>query len=230
MNSEEIYKVIHVMRIARTHTHTHTHARTHAHTHAHTHRVMHTSNFIFTVGYSAFIMYSKEENDPEGQQVLCLSNLLNNYGIECNIDLYHRNENIMDWTFWAGKNVEYYSTSAYSYVILVCSPTMIATLEERNDNACVEMVVGHIDRLTLRHYLQQDAQRVLPLFINKSSADFVPPSLSGKTWYHFPYDILAEMPEDVLPEQVMEHPAFTSLRSLVATLTGQPEHVAPGEL
>ena len=175
-------------------------------------------------------MYSKEDYDPKGDQVLCLSNLLNSLGVFCDIDLYHLNENIMDWSFWVGKNVEYYSTSAYSYVILVCSPTMIATLEERNDNACVEMAAGYIDRLALRHYLQQGAQRVLPLFINNPSADYVPPSLSGKTWYHFPCDTLAEMPEDVLPEQVLDHPAFNSLRSLVATLTGQPEHVPPGEL
>lgn len=187
------------------------------------------SSFCCT-GFSAFIMYSKEEYDPHGDQVLCLSNLLNNYGINCDVDLYHLNENIMDWAFWVGKSLEYYSTSAYSYVILVCSPTMIATLEERNDNARVQMVGGYIDRLALRHHLQEGAQRVLPLFINNSSAHYVPPSLSGKTWYHFPYDTLAELPEEISPLQVLNHPDFTSLRSLVATLTGQPEHVPPGEL
>ena len=175
-------------------------------------------------------MYSKEENDPNGDQVLCLSNLLNNCGIECDIDLYHLTDDIPDWSFWVGKNVEYHTLSTKSHVILVCSPTMIATLEERNDNACVQMVGGYIDRLTLRHYLQQGAQRVLPLFINNLSADYVPPSLSGKTKYHFPYDTLANLPEDILPEQVLNHPSFTSLRSLIATLTGQPEHVPPGEL
>ena len=174
-------------------------------------------------------MYSKEKYDSHGNQVLCLSNLLNNYGVYCDIDLYHLTENILDWSFWVGKTVEYHTTSIYSHVILVCSPTMITTLEERSDNARVEMIGGYIDSLTLRHYLQQGAQKVLPLFINKSSTDYVPPSLSGKTWYHFPYDTLAELPKSISPQEVLNHPSFTSLRSLVATLTGQPEHVPPGE-
>ena len=186
-------------------------------------------SFLLYIALSAFILYSKEEYDPDGGQVLCLSNLLNDYGIYCDIDLYHLNENILDWAFWVGKNVEHHITSVYSYVILVCSPTMIATLEERNDNALVEMVGGYIDRLTLRHYLQEGAQRVLPLFINKSSADYIPLSLSGKTWYHFPYDTLAQLPEDISALEVLNHPAFASLRSLVATLTGQPEHIPPCE-
>ena len=105
---------------------------------------------------------------------------------------------------------------------------MISTLEERNDNAKIKMVAGSIDRLTLRHYLQQGAQKVLPLFINEPSDKCVPPSLSEKTRYYFPYDRLNEMPEDVTTQQVINHPDFTSLRSLVATLTGQKEFPEPG--
>ena len=104
---------------------------------------------------------------------------------------------------------------------------MISTLEERNDNARLQMVAGYIDRLTLRHYLEQGAQRVLPLFINNPAAEYVPPSLSGKTRYHFPYDKLNEMAEDVSPHEVLNDPDFASLRSLVATLTGQQEFPPP---
>ena len=227
-----IYRMSHVLRHICACMCAHMHACTHACAFMHmcTYMILYIRSYVCCVGSSAFIMYSKEENDPHGDQVLCLSNLLNNYGINCDIDLYHLTDAINDWSFWVGKNLEYCNASEHSHVILVCSPTMIATLEERSDNACVQMVGGYIDRLTLRHYLQQGAHRVLPLFINKSSADYVPPSLSGKTWYQFPYNILAEMPENVSPLQVLEHPSFTSLRSLVATLTGQPEHVPPGEL
>ena len=173
-------------------------------------------------------MYSKEENDPHGDQVLCLSNLLCNCGINCDIDLYHTNDiSITDWAFWVGKSLEYHIASQYSYVILVCSPVMISTLEQRNDNARLEMVAGNIDRLTLRHYLQDGAHKVLPLFINNPSDEYVPPYLSGRTRYYFPYDKLDEMPENVSTQEVLNHPAFTSLRSLVATLTGQQENPPP---
>ena len=184
--------------------------------------------------FSAFILYSKEENDPEGDQVRCLSDLLHNCGINCDIDLYHMNENIPDWSFWVGKSLEYHIASQYSYVILVCSPIMISTLEERNDNARLQMVAGYIDRLTLRYYLQQGAHRVLPLFINNPAVDYVPPSLSNKTRYYFPYDKLNELPENVSTQAVLNHPDFASLRSLVATLTEQqeipPPGLGPGEL
>ena len=183
--------------------------------------------FLYT-GFSAFILYSKEENDPYGDQVLCLSNLLCNCGINCDIDLYHTNDNITDWSFWVGKSLEYHISSQYSYVILICSPIMISTLEERNDNARLEMVAGYIDRLTLRHYLQIGAQRVLPVFINNRPDEYVPPNLSGRTRYHFLYDKLAEMPVDTPAQEVLNHPDFASLRSLVATLTGQQEILPPG--
>ena len=191
-------------------------------------------HYLYT-GSSAFILYSKEENDPQGEQVLCLSNLLCNCGINCDIDIYHTNDvDITDWAFWVGKSLEYHIYSHYSYVILVCSSIMISTLEQRNDNACLRMVAGYIDRLTLRHYLQEGAHKFLPLFINNPSEEYVPPSLSGKTRYYFPYDKLVEMPENVSAQQVLDHPDFGSMRSLVATLTGQqeipPPHLGHGEL
>ena len=178
--------------------------------------------------FAVFVLYSKEE-DPHGERVSCLSDILHNCGISCDLDLYHLNDaDVLDWSFWIAKRVEYHTASLYSHVILVCSPTMISTLEERSDNVCVDMVAGSIDRMTLRHYLQQGARRVLPLFINKPSDECVPPSLSGKTRYYFPYDRLLEMPEDVTTPDLLSHPDFTSLRSLVATLTGQKEIPEPG--
>ena len=191
--------------------------------------------FYLCAGFSAFILYSKEENDPHGEQVLCLSNLLCNCGINCDIDLYHTNDvDITDWSFWVGKSLEYHIYSQYSYVILICSPIMISTLEERNDNARLQMVAGYIDRLTLRYYLQEDAHKVLPLIINNPSEEYVPSNLSGKTCYYFPYDKLVEIPENVSTQEVLDHPDFASLRSLVAMLTGQQEtpplHLAHGEL
>ena len=181
---------------------------------------------LYTVS-SVFIVYTKEDNDPNGDQVLCLSDLLTNFGIQCDIDLYHANENVMDWSFWVGKSLEYHIASDRSYVIMVCSPNMISILEERNDIVRVDMVAGHIDRLTLRHYLQEGAHKFLPVIINDPTADYIPPNLSGKTCYHFPYNKLCETREDISANEVLDLPDFVSLRTLVATLTGQQENPAP---
>ena len=178
-------------------------------------------------GVSAFIVYAKEENDPSGDQVLCLSNLLIRCGIDCDIDLYHTNDNILDWSSWVENNLKHYIASQCSFIIMVCSPTMFSTLEERNDSARIEMAAAYIDRLTLRHYLQQNAQKFLPLCIDDPSANCIPSNLSGKTCYHFPYSkLLSEIPESTA-HKVLDHPDFTSLRSLVATLTGQREIPTP---
>ena len=178
-------------------------------------------------GVSAFIVYAKEENDPGGDQALCLSNLLIRCGIVCDIDLYHTNDNILDWSSWVENKLKLHIASQCSFIIMVCSPTMFSTLEERNDSARVEMAAAYINRLTLRYYLQQSAQNFLPLYINDPSANFIPPNLSGKTCYHFPYNkLLSEIPESTAHE-VLDHPDFTSLRSLVATLTGQQEIPTP---
>ena len=173
-------------------------------------------------------MYAKEENDPDGDQVLCLSNLLIRCGISCDIDLYHTSDNILDWSSWVENNLKLHIASQFSFIILVCSPTMFSALVERNDNARVEMAAAYIDRLTLKQYLQQGVQRFLPLCINDTSANCIPPNLSGKTLYYFPYNkLLSEIPEGTTAPEVLDHPDFASLRSLVATLTGQQETAIP---
>ena len=186
-------------------------------------------------GVSAFIVYAKEENDPGGDQVLCLSNLLFECGISCDIDLYHTNDNILDWPSWVENKLKHHIAPQHSFIIMVCSPTMFSTLEERNDNASIEMAAASIDRLTLRRYLQQGVQNILPLCINDSSTDYIPPNLSGKTCYYFPYNkLMSDIPEGTTAHKVLDHPDFTSLRCLVATLTGQQENpipnVGPGNL
>ena len=146
--------------------------------------------------------------------MLCLSDLLNNCGMYCDIDFYHA-ENVMDWLFWVGNNLKNHP------IILVCSPTMISTLEEGNESADIEMVAGHIDSKILRQHLQPGIDNVLPLFINNPLPDYVPPSLAGKTCYNFPYNKLFEMPEDVSIHQVLNHHDFASLKCLVTIVTGQ---------
>ena len=172
---------------------------------------------------TAFIVYIREEDDPDGDQVLCLSNLLIRCGISCDIDLYHTNDNILDWSSWVESNLK-----QCTLIILVCSPTMYSVLVERKDNPRVEMVAAYIGRLALRHYLEKEVQKFLPLCINDSPANCIPPNLSGKICYHFPYNkLLSQIPEGATAHEVLDYPDFASLRSLVATLTGQQETPAP---
>ena len=106
---------------------------------------------------------------------------------------------------------------------------MIATLEGQNERALIEMVAANINAMILKQYLQQGATNVLPLFINNTSPDHVPPSLANKEFYHFPYDKLCNMPEDILAYQVLDHDYFASLKNLFTMLTGRQEIPVPDD-
>ena len=106
----------------------------------------------------------------------------------------------------------------------MCSPALFVTLENTADNARIDMAVSHIDRLTLRNFLQQHTEYFLPICINDTSTSYVPPNLRGNTIYHFPYD---KLPQNATVQQVLDHPEFMLLRQLVATLTGQQELPTP---
>ena len=55
--------------------------------------------------FLVFIVYTKEQHDPQGDRVLSLSDLLNNCGIDCTIDHYHTIEDISDWSYFAIENI-----------------------------------------------------------------------------------------------------------------------------
>jgi len=178
--------------------------------------------------YPAFIIYAKEENDPKGEKVLYLSDLLHDYGIDCQIDQYHSSSGMVtDWSHWVSQSIKH-CIHLNGYILLVCSPAMLAALEDTVDNIRVNMAVSHIDRLTLRQLLNDHTAKFLPLCIDDTSTNYIPLNLKGKIVYHFPFN---KLPENATPQQLLEHPDFTSLRTLVATLTGQqqipPPIVAP---
>ena len=155
--------------------------------------------------------------------MLHLSDILRTCGVDCNIDHYYRNSNVTDWSHWVSQSIQY-CISQNGHILFVCSPAMFAVLEDTADNVRVNMAVSHIDRLTLRNHLQQYTEHFLPLCIDNTSTSYVPPSLKGKTVYHFPYN---KLPQNATVQQILNHPDFTSLRRLVATLTGQQETPAP---
>jgi len=101
---------------------------------------------------------------------------------------------------------------------------MFAALEDTADNIRVNMAVSHIDRLTLRQLLHTHTEKFIPLCIDDTSTSYIPLNLKGKTVYRFPFN---KLPENATPQQLLEHHDFTSLRRLVATLTGQQEIPPP---
>ena len=167
-------------------------------------------------------MYAKEDHDPNGDQVLMISDVLRHAGVDCDIDLYHINENIQDWSHWMSQYI-HYCAAKKDYILLVCSPRMIAVLEETVDNPRINMCAGYIDRLTLRNLIQQHTNSFIPL-IDPTVSYMVPPVLSGKIMYHFSF---SRVPQNITIDQLLDHPDFTSLRSLVATLSGQQENPPP---
>jgi len=173
-------------------------------------------------------MYAREDEDPAGHKVQSLSDILHYCGVDSDVDIYHANKNIPDWSFWVNKAIEHTAAATNGYILLICSQEMISVLEETSENAKVQMICGHIDRLTLRHLIVSNTRKFIPVFISDQSIEeYVPPSLSGKTYYHFPYELINKIPQGATPDQILRYRQFSSLKSLVATLTGQTENPPP---
>ena len=165
-------------------------------------------------------MYAKDETDPHGDHVWYLANLLYNCGIMCDADLYHVDENIIEWSLWLDIKLRDHLDSPNSYIILMCSPTMMSLLMDDSTTVHIEMVASYIDCWILKLYLQKNPQKFLPFLVNDMPMDYVPPILSQQTCYHFPYDRLCKMPKGVSAHEVLNIPDFASIRNLVVMLTG----------
>ena len=172
--------------------------------------------------FVAFIVYSKEDDDPEGKQVLELSDLLRYRGINCDIDLYNRNDSkIPYWPNWIKKKINHCLENKKCHILLVCSPKLYKLLEEATDPKapCIEMVAGKIDSYSLNTFLEENVTKFLPVVINSASSNCVPSNcvpriLARKTIYHFPYDN-----KDILDNW--------DFNFLVNALTGQNENDPP---
>ena len=168
-------------------------------------------------------MYCKQEASKE--QVLYLSDLLCCCGIDCEVDLYHTNDNLDNWASWVGEHLKECIDATYGYIILVCSQTMMSALKNTNTNDRIEMFSAYIDCLSLLQYLEKGAPKTLPLSLTNPPPNFVPANLSGKTIYYFPYDKLpeeineVEKINDLVLRKILDHPDFDSLRNMAATLT-----------
>ena len=173
-------------------------------------------------------MYAKEEDDPLGDKILSLSNFLIYLGIDCTIDHYHANDNIPNWPTWVTNQIEEHIVSVNGNVLFVCSETMKRLLDNIPDtkNSQIGMAYGHIDRLTLENFLHGDyTSKFLPMLIDHDEdISLVPHCLQKGNIYRFNYKALNN---DIDHQTILEHSDFSSLRSLIATISGQQENPQP---
>ena len=181
----------------------------------------------------AFIIYVYKEADPDVKQCLVLSNLLCNCGIDCDIDQYYRNHDILDWVNWVSERINF-CISRKGYILLECSQAMYTSLENTKDNHRIQMAVAHVDCFTLRNFIRKHTDRFIPFYTDTKSCDYTPGCLSLKPIYHLPINLLPENfaleildKRSVLDLTILENPNFVSLKRLVATLTGQQEIAKP---
>ena len=170
-------------------------------------------------------MYAKEDNDPDGEQVLELNNLLRRNGIDSDIDLFYKDDStISDWTSWIKTKINNCLENVKSHIIVVCSPKLFCSLERTTANTHIQMVAGCIDTYTFKCYLENHVEKFLPVVLNSTSKDCVPLILTRKTIYFFPYHKLSG---NATEEDILSDPDFLSFKNLLRTLTGQPEHHSP---
>lgn len=180
-----------------------------------------------------FIVYINNEADPGRKQIHILSNLLCHCAVHCKIDQYYHNIAIPDWDQWISNQLQC-CISLKGYILLECSQSMYNLLENMKVNNRIEMADAHVYSFTLRHILRTHTDRFIPFYIDDATSDYTPTCLASKTIYRLP---ISELPQDFVSEileqksvsnfQILEDSRFRSLRSLIATLTGQHEIPQP---
>lgn len=178
-----------------------------------------------SVLHPACIVYSKDD-DPHNL-VRDLSDFLNVCGVECDIDQYHANENILDWGSWTEELIKNHAARK-GYVLLVCSPKLYQQLTNIASNLKkIEMKVGHISNLTLNTLIKDEniTSYVIPVFLEQYRKEFIPTCLVGRICY---VANITKVPSDgPFIETALNTPELESLRSLVYRLRDEPEVIRP---
>ena len=176
------------------------------------------------------IVYAKDD-DPHNY-VLDLSDFLNHCGVDCDIDQYHANENILDWGGW-NETVIKNRASRNGYVLLVCSPKLHQQLSYSASSSNIGMKSGHINNLTLNTLIKDTniTHHIIPIFLEQSSKKFIPTCLAGRSCYLICITKLLELlSRGIAINDALNVRELESLRSLVCLLRGEPEVVKPAPI
>ena len=172
-------------------------------------------------------MYSKED-DPNNH-VKDLSDFLRaNCGVDCDIDQYHTNDNVLDWELW---NEEQIRKCAHvkGYVLLVCSLRLYQQLCDARNSLRIEMRAGHLTNLTLNSLIKDSiiTQHVIPVFLEQHKMECVPTCVAERTCYALNWSRVMNCDPNAEASVILNTPGLESLRSLVCRLRNEPESVKP---
>ena len=178
-----------------------------------------------SVRHPACIVYSKDD-DPFNH-VRDLSDFLNLCGVDCDIDQYHTNENILDWGSWTEELIKN-QAARRGYVLLVCSPKLHQQLTNvASSLRTIEMKAGHISNLTLNTLIKDEkiTNYIIPVALEQCRKELIPTCLAGRLCYSAN---ITKVPNDFPSiDAVLSTPELESLRSLVHRLRDEPEVVRP---
>ena len=182
---------------------------------------------IFSVVHPTFIVYSKDD-DPHNH-VCDLSDFLNHCGVDCDIDQYHTNENILDWGGWS-EGVIKDRAARNGYVLLVCSPKLYQQLSNVSSSVRIEMKAGHISNMTLNALIKDEkiTHHIIPVFLEQHRKEFILTCLGGRLCYSINITKIIELSSHGRGiDDILNTPGLEWFRSLVLRLRGEPDAVKP---
>ena len=173
------------------------------------------------------IVYSKDD-DPSNY-MRDLSDFLNYCAVDCVIDQYHANENILDWGGWTEAVIKD-RASRNGYVLLACSPKLYQQLSNTANSLKIEMKAGHISNLTLNVLIKDEniTNHIIPIFLKQYRRGLIPTCLAERSYYSINITKVIELSNHGASfDTILNAPELESLRSLVYRLRGEVEVVRP---
>jgi len=175
----------------------------------------------------AFIVYSKED-DPNNYVKDLADFLRANCGVDCDIDQYHSNENVLDWGLWNEKEIRK-CANKNGYVLLVCSPKLHQQIYDARSSCRIEMRTGHLTNFTLNSLIKDSTitQRVIPVFLEQHRMEYVPTCVAERTCYALNWSRVMNCDPNAETSVILNTPGLESLQSLVCRLRNEPESTKP---
>ena len=161
-------------------------------------------------------MYMAEETGANANNALILSQFLRECGIDSCVDHYYQNDmTISTWTVWTEEKIKR-CIEDEGFILLLCSTEMKNSVDK---NGNIVMASAQLDHRTFQHYLRLQNNRFIPVCGKENDQlNNVPISLQDERIYQI---CISHINLDLPREEVLEKD--DNLRSLVATLTKQPE-------
>ena len=193
---------------------------------------------------SAFIVYS-EDDDPNNH-ILEFSNMLNEFGYDCEVDQYHGSDaDVYCWGQWHEEMIRKTSQQENGSILYMCSPTLFKACNARSSSQ-ITMKYGHINNQSLNSlivdplisshvipvFLEQFDKRCIPTFLLRTHAYVL--NFSSKVLKVFTPDVMISVRKrddnaSLTVETLLNTPGLESFRSFLYRLRGDRETIKPSE-